>query len=245
MYQSFYSAYVGASQCNKRLSIIANNLANVNNNGFKPKEAAFSELIERNLNDSEDAVTELQSGVGSRVARTYTSFEVDAFQETKSPYDFAITQRNTFFMLQDPDTGAITYTRDGHFHRAEMADGFYLMTDSQKYVLDQNGQPMRADITDVVNGGTIESGQEIGLFTFNNPSRLMSVTANEYVPSDAGVTAIPVEERVLLQGMVESSGTDVAEEFTHAIECQRAFTYALRMVTTSDEIISTINNLRS
>lgn len=245
MYQSFYSAYVGASQCNKRLSIIANNLSNVNNNGFKPKDAAFSELIERNLNDSEDAVTELQSGVGAKVARTYTSFEVDSFHETRSSFDYAITRRNTFFMLRDPDTGAITYTRDGHFHRAERADGFYLMTDNDKFVLDRAGQPIRADITDVVNGGTIESGQEIGLFTFNNPSRLMSVTANEYVPSDAGAAAIPVEERALIQGMLENSGTDVAEEFTHAIECQRAFSYALRMVTTSDEIVSTINNLRS
>lgn len=245
MYQSFYSAYVGASQINKRLSIIANNLSNVNNTGFKPKEAAFSELVERNLNDSEDAVTELQSGVGTKVARTYTSFEVDSFQETRQPFDYAITRRNTFFQLRDPDTGAITYTRDGHFHRAERADGFYLMTDSLKYVLDQNGQPMRADITDVENGGSIESGQEIGLFTFNNPSRLMSVTANEYAPSDANAAPIPVEERALMRGMLENSGTNVAEEFTHLIENQRAFSYALRMITTSDEIISTINNLRA
>ncbi|MCI8513206.1 MAG: flagellar hook-basal body protein [Lachnospiraceae bacterium] len=245
MYESFYAASVGAAQCNKRLSIIANNLANVNNTGFKPKEAAFSELIEYNLNDSEDAVTELQSGVGTKVARTYTSFEVAGLQETRSSFDYAITRRNTFFMLRDPDTGEISYTRDGHFHRAERADGFYLMTDSEKFVLDQSGQPMRAEISDIENGGTVENDQLIGLFTFNNPSRLMSVTANEYVPSDAGAAAIPVEERAVVQGMLETSATDVAEEFTHAIECQRAFSYALRMVTTSDEIVSTINNLRT
>ena len=40
------------------------------------------------------------------------------------------------------------------------------------------------------------------------------------------------------------SGTDMAKELVRLIECQRAFTYALRMVTTSDEIEGTINPLR-
>ncbi len=36
----------------------------------------------------------------------------------------------------------------------------------------------------------------------------------------------------------------MAKEMVRLIECQRAFTYALRMVTTSDEIEGTINTLR-
>ena len=36
----------------------------------------------------------------------------------------------------------------------------------------------------------------------------------------------------------------MAREMTRVIECQRAFSYALKMVTTSDEIESTINSLR-
>lgn len=36
----------------------------------------------------------------------------------------------------------------------------------------------------------------------------------------------------------------MAKELVRLIECQRAFTYALRMVTTSDEIEGTINTLR-
>lgn len=242
MYESFYAAYVGASECNKRLSITANNLSNLNTTGFKPKKATFSELIEYNLNDSEDAVTDLQSGVGSRVARTYTSFEVAAFRPTNSELDYAITKRNTFFILQDPATGDITYSRDGHFHRSEEADGFYLMTDGGKYVLDTNGQRIRAEAKEGL--GTEENPQELALVTFENPSRLMSVAANEYVPADANAAAIPVRERAVIGSTLEASDTDLAEEFTHVIECQRAFSFALRMVTTSDEIVGTINNLR-
>ncbi|MCI8549974.1 MAG: flagellar hook-basal body complex protein [Lachnospiraceae bacterium] len=246
MNKSFYVGAIGAAQTTKRFSVIANNLANTNNNGFKPKKVAFSELIEYNVKEPEEAVTDLQAGAGTKLARTYTSFEVGAFQQTNSELDYAIARRNTFFAVQDPESGDVSYTRDGHFHRGEMADGFYLMTDSEKYVLDSNGQPIRTDALEGV--GTEDNIQRIGLVTFQYPSRLMSVEANEYVPSDAGAGAIRLGEAEratsLLSGTLEASDTDMAEEFSHVIEAQRAFSYALRMVTTSDEIMGTINSLR-
>ena len=45
-------------------------------------------------------------------------------------------------------------------------------------------------------------------------------------------------------GALERSGTDLAKEMAKLIECQRAYSYALKMVITSDEIESTINSLR-
>lgn len=137
MNQSFYVGAVGAGSCTEKLSVIANNLANVNNNGFKPKTAVFSDLINYNLNDSPGAVTQLQAGAGSRVERTYTSFDSAGITQTGEQYDYAILEPNAFFKVQDPGTGAVSYTRNGHFHRAEREDGFYLMTDAGKLVLDQ------------------------------------------------------------------------------------------------------------
>ena len=49
---------------------------------------------------------------------------------------------------------------------------------------------------------------------------------------------------MLEEGTLESSGTDMAKEMTRLIESQRAFTYALKMVQTSDEVEGTINQLR-
>ncbi len=72
MYQSFYTGALGAGGCMAKMSVIANNLANINNDGYKPKNAAFSDLLNYNLNDSEEAVTELMSGNGVRMQRTYT-----------------------------------------------------------------------------------------------------------------------------------------------------------------------------
>lgn len=247
MYQSFYSAAVGASAYLEKLSVTSNNLANINNHGFKPKSVAFSDLINYNLNDSADAVTELQAGDGMRVQRTYSNFGTSAVAMTNSPLDFAILQDNAFFMVQDVGTGAITYTRSGHFHRGELDGKFYLLTDSNRMVLDANGEPIEVgQIADNENAGEDLGAirQKVALYTFNNPSRLMNVGDNEFAPSDEGAEPILIENPTLTTGALESSGTDMAAEMVKVIEAQRAFTYALKMITTSDEVESTINSLR-
>ena len=262
MNQSFYVGALGAGNCTEKLSVISNNLANVNTNGFKPKTTVFSQLINYNLNDSEGAVTELQAGAGMKVQSTYTGFDTSGLTQTGSPMDYAILEPNAFFMVQDPATGAVSYTRDGHFHRAEREDGFYLMTDSGKLVLDQNREPLKAEVTDVdkiqaemgdeedeeIEDEEDEEDEEdkprVSLYTFANPSRLTSVGNNDYVPTDQGAQPILLEKASVTSGALEVSGTDMAKELVRLIECQRAFTYALRMVTTSDEIEGTINTLR-
>ncbi len=89
-----------------------------------------------------------------------------------------------------------------------------------------------------------EDRPRISLYTFSNPSRLMSVGDQEYVPVDADAEPILLVRPSIVRGALESSGTDFAKEMVRMIECQRAFTYALRMVSTSDEIEGTINTLR-
>lgn len=259
MNQSFYVGALGAGSSTEKMSVIANNIANVNNTGFKPKTAVFSDLLNYNLNDGEEAVTELQAGNGVRVQRTYTSFDTSGAVQTGSSLDYAILEDNAFFMVQDPTTGTISYTRDGHFHRAEREDGFYLMTDGGKLVLDQNREPLKAEVADVErlqaemeeNYEEIENENDededkprISLYTFANPSRLISIGSNEYVPVDQGVEPVRIENPKLAEGALEQSGTDLSKELVRMIECQRAYSYALKMVTTSDEIEATINSLR-
>lgn len=257
MYQSFYTGALGAGSCMAKMSVISNNIANINNDGFKPKTAAFSDLLQFNLNDSETAVTELMSGNGVRMQRTYTSFETSAFTTTTSDLDYAIVKPNQFFMVQDPATGDITYTRSGRFHRSKMGDEFFLMTEGGKLVLDQNGQPLRAQVPEMnedeeeeeieaiddVEEEEDENTPRISLYTFTHPSRLLSVGDNEYAAPE-GMEPIRVEDPQLMTNAVERSGTDLSKEMVRMIECQRAYSYALKMVVTSDEIETTINSLR-
>ena len=45
MYTSFYTAARGAMEEQKKMDVIANNFANVNNYGYKSKSAVFSDLM--------------------------------------------------------------------------------------------------------------------------------------------------------------------------------------------------------
>ena len=262
MNMSFYTGAAGAGQFTKKLSVVSNNLSNINNTGFKPKTIAFSELIHYNLNDSENAQTELQTGAGTRGERTWTDFGVAGATQTGKEYDYSIMEPNAFFMLQDPATGEITYTRNGHFHRGEREDGFYLTTEDGKLVLDQNRQPLKLEVTDVeklqeesesedddYDTDDTDSTEDdtdlpkVSVYTFSNPSRLLSVGDNEYKTQD-GMEASLKSDAALQKGALENSGTDMAKEMVHVIECQRAFSYAVKMITTSDDIEGTINSLR-
>lgn len=261
MYQSFYTGALGAGSCMAKMSVIANNLANINNDGFKPKTAAFSDLLNYNLNDSEDAVTNLMAGNGVRLQRTYTSYDVGAMAQTNSPLDYAIMEENAFFMLQDPATGEITYTRTGSFHRGQWEDGYYLTTDNGKLVLDQNGEPLEVEVPDIEELRAMleedyepeededdededdEDKPRISVYTFANPSHLISVGNNEYAARE-GMEPELVERARIVSSALERSGTDLSKEMVRMIECQRAYSYALKMVTTSDEIEGTINTLR-
>lgn len=262
MNMSFYVGALGADASQKKMGIISNNLANINNTAFKPKNAIFSELINSNLNDSPEAKTDLQAGAATTVVRTNTDYSPAAFHTTGQPNDYAIGNANAFFKLQDPKSGEITYTRNGHFHAGEMPDGkFYLFTESGKHVLDENGQKMLADDTalkaieaagqtggNTANGtnATEEVKQKIGVYTINYPSRLVNKGDNELAirPGDQNNKDSVIQNPILESGTLESSGTDMAKEMTRLIESQRAFTYALKMVQTSDEVEATINQLR-
>ena len=262
MNMSFYVGALGADASQKKMGVISNNLANINNTAFKPKNAIFSDLINYNLNDSPEAMTDLQAEAGTAVVRTNTEYSPAAFHTTGQPNDYAIGNANAFFKLQDPSSGEITYTRNGHFHAGEMPDGkFYLFTESGKHVLDENGKKMLADDTALkaieaagqtggntanANNATEEVKQKIGVYTINYPSRLVNKGDNELAirPGDQNNKDSVIQNPILESGTLESSGTDMAKEMTRLIESQRAFTYALKMVQTSDEVEGTINQLR-
>ena len=262
MNMSFYVGALGADASQKKMGVISNNLANIYNTAFKPKNAIFSDLINYNLNDSPEAKTDLQAEAGTAVVRTNTEYSPAAFHTTGQPNDYAIGNANAFFKLQDPSSGEITYTRNGHFHAGEMPDGkFYLFTESGKHVLDENGKKMLADDTALkaieaagqtggntanANNATEEVKQKIGVYTINYPSRLVNKGDNELAirPGDQNNKDSVIQNPILESGTLESSGTDMAKEMTRLIESQRAFTYALKMVQTSDEVEGTINQLR-
>lgn len=234
---SFYTAAIGAGGQQMRLNVVSNNLANINTNGYKTKAPVFSELMYYEMSGKADEANRLQSGTGMRVEKTDTDFSESGLTTTEGAYDYAI-EGEGLFMLRDPQTQEITYTRDGNFALSQRGNDFYLVSSTGKLVLDPNQNPIQV---------TTNSPQvlNIGIFDFNNKNNMQSVGDNEYVPVQKNGNPFVLQNGRLRQGMLENSNVDFANEMTKVIESQRAYSYNLKMLQTSDEVESTINSLRN
>jgi len=239
MYSSFYAAAQGAIGQQSRMDVISNNLANINNNGYKPKIGVFQDLMYYNLNNWEGDETHIKAGTGIVLEKADTDFSPSGFDTTDRDYDFAIID-NGFFMMRNPVTNAITYTRNGRFSLSQRGDEFYLINDAENLVLDRNQNPIR--LVEYTEDGPVLSALP-GIYDFNVKNGMLSVGENEYAPVAKNGNPILQNEEPL-QGALESPGTDLASELVRMIESQRAYSYALKMVQTSDEVVQTINSLR-
>jgi flagellar basal-body rod protein FlgG len=156
-----------------------------------------------------------------------------------------------FFALVDLTTGEITFTRNGAFSLAE----YQKPTDE----VDENGQTVFETVFCLSDGeGRFVLSDEGGLIEVTDESTAQPVGIYDYGVYDGmvrldGTRFQSVDKDgdlwygsgTLIQGKLETSNADLAEEMTKVIEAQRAYGMALKMVETSDEIESTINNLRS
>lgn len=250
---SFYTAAVGAGQQQDRMSVLANNIANVNTTGFRAKRPAFAQLMTGPVTGIE---ADLPRGVGSRMITADTNFNTSALSATGRTMDYAING-DGFFALLDPVSGSFTYTRDGSFVKSSF-EVTVEVEDGEEVPLDEYGQPMTETkwyLSDGygrfvmgTDGRPIEVLDEsaelpIGIFDFTNYNGMQSEGENGLLPIDKN-GGVRLGSGVLVQGYLERSNTDLAYELSKVIEAQRSFTYMLKMVQTSDEITTTVNNLR-
>ncbi len=98
------------------------------------------------------------------------------------------------------------------------------------------------------NGVTTTLGK-VALATFRNPAGLYDVGKSLYVESEnSGMAEIGVAgengKGSLIPGALEMSNVDLAEEFTKMIIAQRGFQANARVVTTSDQILNELVNIK-
>ncbi len=239
MYTSFYTAARGAMEEQEKLNVVGHNLANANNYGYKAKTTVFTDLMYYNLNNYTGEDTRYKAGAGINVEKTNTDFSPKGLITTEEKFDYAINGKG-FFMLRSPITNEITYTRNGHFSMSKRGNEFYLVNDNGNFVLDENRNPIR-----VLDGNAGELSGQIGVYGFNILDGMQSTGNNEFVPVLKNGEPFLMRDAKLIDHALEMSGVDVADDFTRMIEAQRAYSYALKMVQTSDEVVNTINTLRA
>ncbi|MCL1982143.1 MAG: flagellar hook-basal body protein [Clostridiales bacterium] len=233
---SFYTAAVGANAQQGRMNVIANNLANINTEGYKSQSAGFVDLLYNKYYKA--ATKDPETGCGARVEKTDILYEQAGTMPTGGAFDFAISGEG-FFAVYDPGTGDVFYTRNGHFSMSNYGENlFYLVDDEKRLVLSKDFNIIRIDPS--------EQNQEpdIGVFDFNSKEGMLLKGNNNYMPVDKNGSPFLNERAVLARGRLEMSNVDLAYEMSRVIETQRAYQMTLKMVQTSDEIEQTINNLR-
>lgn len=110
-------------------------------------------------------------------------------------------------------------------------------------------------ITGVLETGEITALGQIAMSSFKNEVGLTDVGNNMYEPSGSSGAAIISSGKNsanrnssgygdILQGYLEMSGVDMAEQFTDMIVATKAFQAAGKTITTGDEILSEIINLK-
>ena len=106
------------------------------------------------------------------------------------------------------------------------------------------------DIPDGTESGTTiakanERTQKVQIYAFKNPAGLDAQGGNLFSPSaNSGDPEIEGASGIIKQGSIEMSNVDLAEEFTEMIVSSRAFQASSKIITTSDEILQDIINLK-
>jgi flagellar hook protein FlgE len=112
------------------------------------------------------------------------------------------------------------------------------------FTVSQSGQ-----VLGIYSNGVTKVVGQIALALFTNPGGLMKVGGNAYQPTvNSGEPIVgPADSGgrgKIASGYLEMSNVDLAQEFTSMIMAQRGFQANSRVITTSDEVLQELVNLR-
>ncbi len=254
-------AATGMQAQQTNVEVISNNIANMTTTAYKRRQAEFQDLIYQNLrrvgSDSSDSGSVVpagaQVGLGVRTAAIYRISEQGNLQQTSNTLDLAISG-NGYFQITLP-SGDIAYTRDGTFGLSP--EGQIVTADG--YVVEPGITiPSNATSVTINTSGVVQvtlSGQTapntvgtLQLATFPNEAGLDAQGNNLLLQSAASgnpTTGNPAAPGfgTVNQGFIETSNVNVVTEITNLISAQRAYEMNSRVITTSDQMLSTLTNM--
>jgi len=256
MFEAMLSAASGLISQQRRMDIIADNLANANTAAFRASRLNFQDMLYVDGRyPYRDAAQNQQKGHGVIAASVSHSLTSGSFGSTERSLDFAI-EGEGFFMALNPD-GGIYYTRQGNFYLSERGGPMYLVNSHGHFVLDDEQAPIilpaEADTLTINAAGEIifsgpdgftSAGGHIGIRTFINPQGLNARGLAYYTPTAASGEPQPSLRSSIRQGALEMSNVDLAREMTLMIRTQRAFSLASRALSTADDMEGIANNMR-
>lgn len=272
MVRSLWTAATGMIAQQNNVDTIANNLANVNTNGYKTEVAEFKSLLYQNIQakttsaNGENKPVGAQVGLGVRNSSITSIFRQGNFMESSSRSAFAI-DGDGFFAVRGAD-GNTYYTRNGNFNMSIGSNGLTLTTSDGEPVLDSRGRPIVFPKDTVANKITISAdgqfyypsaannnnpaplGISLGVFQFTNPGGLEKLDSSLYMATAASGAAMNeatnanLRKSTVVQGYLEGSNVQVVDEMVNMIVAQRAYEMNSKAIQASDEMLQQANSLR-
>ncbi|KQO04415.1 flagellar basal body rod protein FlgG [Paenibacillus algorifonticola] len=271
MLRSMYSGVSGMRGFQTKLDVIGNNIANVNTVGFKGGRVMFSDILSQTtagvtapVEGEQGGVNAKQIGLGVSIASIDTVHTPGSAMTTNQPTDLRI-DGDGFFLVTAADGEESFLTRAGNF---VLDANRQLVNANGLFVLDSGGGiiTLPAEVTSFTIGqdGTItgvtadatEEVAQIGVVKVINPSGLEKMGGNLYrmtnnANPDGDIEAYrtvagdaELGTGAIVAGQLEMSNVDLTGEFTEMIVAQRGFQANSRIITTSDEILQEVVNLK-
>ncbi|WP_113340485.1 flagellar basal-body rod protein FlgF [Rhizobium cremeum] len=214
--------YVGISSqiaLERRLTTIADNIANMNTAGFRATEVKFDEVLSKTGNDINAKIAFVSQG------NDYLSTRAGEVQQSGNPLDFAV-KGDAWFAIDTPAGQVLT--RDGRFSMTETGD----LVSTQGYpVLDAGGAPIQLNAnggppTVGLDGRITQDGRivgSIGVFSADLTKGFLRFENSGVIATDTPQPVTDSSEVGVMQGFVESSNVNALSEMTQLIQVNRAF----------------------
>ena len=244
------------------VEVISNNIANMNTTAFNRRRPEFSDLLYQNLQrvgaNSSDNNTIVPSGVqlglGVKTAAVYRITEQGSMTNTDNTLDLAV-QGKGYFQIKLP-SGETAYTRAGAFQLSpqgqivtqqgyEVLPGITVPNNAVGVSINSSGQvsiKLDGQVTPTVAG-------QFQLANFPNDAGLEARGDNLFMETPSSGTPVIANPATtgfgsILQGFLETSNVNVVSEVTNLISAQRAYEMNSKVIQASDEMMSTINQVK-
>lgn len=231
-----YGIYVAASGFlaqQKRLEIIANNLANANTAGYKGDISVFRISRPSSVESGPGRGGSVSFPSAVAVPQMATDFSQGPLTRTGNPLHVALVGKG-FFEVQTPQ--GPRYTRKGDFTLT--ADGT-LMTQTGHPVMGEGGPITltEGEITIDRSGSLFVDENEQGQFrvvNFRDKANLVKQGDALFAPAEETPETIEADQVEVRQGYLESSNVDAIREMVLMIEAIRSFEDHQKIIHTFD-----------
>lgn len=251
MLRGYYTAASGIVTSEKKLNTYANNLSNASTTGYKKDDlvsGTFGEHLAVRMNTYQGVPHHaIGRGVYMQVVdEKYTNYTQGGFEFTERPMDFAIAGEG-FFLVTDSEGGEFL-TRDGQFSIDE--EGYLVLPGFGRVQGEGGDLQIGTSFFGVDKMGNIyltppdaEEGEEP-----EQIGRLLVVAPDDYTALEKAQTGLytaedfaAVEPDQIMQGRLERSNVNMAEEMTRMMSSQRQFQTCSQIVKMYDDLAEKIN----